>query len=86
MDNSNESPVSLKAIHNVQTAVRLEKECLVDDQCELEKLVDNMLKVPEASVRVVRENEELIAIYFQDAIIRAIFDKYPEVLLFDATI
>lgn len=45
-----------------------------------------MLEVPDANVRVLRdENNELCCIFFQDPRMAAIFDKYPDLVLYDAT-
>lgn len=82
----NNAPVLLKAIHNLQTNNRLKKENLIPGENVLEKLLASMLKVPGAKVRVLRdENQELCCIFFQDPRMTSIFDKYPEVVLYDAT-
>lgn len=45
-----------------------------------------MIKVPGAKVHVLRdENNELVCIFFQDERMSAIFEKFPELVLFDAT-
>lgn len=85
IDQGISAPISLKSVRNVQNKCRLEREKLCDGSSELEKLLATMMDVPGAKVRVVRENNELIAIYFQDPRMQAFFDKYPEVLLYDAT-
>lgn len=42
--------------------------------------------MPDARVEVLRDaNNELVCIYFQDARMLAMFNHYPEFLLFDAT-
>lgn len=82
----NTAPVLLKSIHNVQTKERKEKENLFSGENELQKLLDSMLKVPGAIVRVLKdENNELVCIYFQDTRMSEMSDKFPEILLFDAT-
>lgn len=82
----NLSPVCLKAIHNLQTTIRMEKEKLLPGENELEKLLASMLMVPGANVRVLRdENNELLCIFYQDLRMSAMFKMYPELVLFDAT-
>lgn len=82
----NQAPILLKSIHNLQTAKRIDKEKVIPGESELEKLLSSMLKVPGANVRVLRdENDELVCIFFQDTRMASIFDKYPELLLYDAT-
>lgn len=44
----NEAPILLKAIHNLQTKKRTEKEKIIPGENELEKLLASMLKVPGA--------------------------------------
>lgn len=39
-------PVALKSIHNVQTKYKRHIEELVGEQTELEKLLENMNKIP----------------------------------------
>lgn len=86
IEQANNMPISLKSIHNMGTAVRLEKENLHIGENELQKLLDSMLKVPNAAVRVLRnEDNDLLCIFFQDERMRTLFDKYPDVLLYDAT-
>lgn len=80
------APISLRAIHNVDTNMRLQKETLLEGETELQKLLNSMSKVPGAKVRVVRdENNSLKAIYFQDKRMLQLFDKYPQVICYDAT-
>lgn len=77
----NEAP-----IHNLQTKKRVEKEKIIPGENELEKLLASMLKVPGAKVRLLRdENDELVCIFFQDTRMASMFDKYPELVLYDAT-
>lgn len=53
---------------------------------ELETLIMQMKSVPNSKVHIaVNENNELQSIFFQDERMAAIFDKYPEVVIFDAT-
>lgn len=83
---SNNAPILLKAIHNLQTNNRVKKEKLIPGENVLEKLLASMLKVPGAKVRVLKdENQELCCIFFQDPRMTLIFDTYPEVVLYDAT-
>lgn len=85
-EQGNETPVLLKSIHNLQTAKRQEKEKLIPGENVREKLLASMLKVPGAKVRVLRdENNELCCIFFQDPRMASMFDKYPELVLYDAT-
>lgn len=85
-ESGNHSPVLLKALHNQQTATRLQKEKLIPGENILEKLLTSMLEVPGAKVRVLKdENEELCCIYYQDERMASIFDEYPELVLYDAT-
>ena len=56
------SPVTLKALHNLQTKVRLEKQQIGPDN-ELEKLLENMMAIPNVIVEVATtEAGELIGI------------------------
>lgn len=86
LETGNTAPVLLKSIHNLHTKDRKRKEELLVGENELQKLLDSMLKIPGARVQVLRdENNELVCIYFQDSRMAEVFDKYPELLLFDAT-
>jgi zinc finger SWIM domain-containing protein 3 len=79
-------PVSLKSIHNVQTKFKREIEQLIAEETELEKLLANMNKIPNARIKVsVNEDNELLGILFQDERMARIYEKYPELLLIDAT-
>lgn len=79
-------PVTLKSIHNMATKVHQEIHQLVADETELQKLLENMQKIPNARVRVaVDENNELLSIFFQDERMAMLFDKFPELILIDAT-
>ncbi len=79
-------PVSLKSIHNIHTKLRRDVEQLIADQTELEKLLENMKSIPNARVKVaVNDENELLGILFQDERMAKIYEKYPELLLVDAT-
>lgn len=53
---------------------------------ELASMLKQMEKIPGAKIKVsVDENNQLIGIFFQDERMARIFEKYPEVVIFDAT-
>lgn len=53
---------------------------------DLEKLVNDLLKVNGAVVKIVRNTEnELEGVFFQDEHMKQYFDAYPEILMFDGT-
>lgn len=86
IEKGNRAPVILKAIHILNRINLQKKEQLKNGENELEKLLNSMLQVPGARVEVLRdENNELVCIYFQDSRMVAMFNHYPELLLFDAT-
>lgn len=86
MEKRNGQPVSLKSIHNVQTKVHVDLHKLVAEETELEKLLEKMQQIPNARIKVVvNESNELTGIYFQDERMAKLYEKYPEVLLIDAT-
>ncbi|KAJ6645306.1 hypothetical protein Bhyg_00510 [Pseudolycoriella hygida] len=58
LQNGNSAPVLIKAIHNLQTANRVEKEKLIHGENELEKLLASMLKTDGAKVRVLRDHDD----------------------------
>lgn len=66
--------------------MREDIEQLIGEQTELEKLLENMNKVPNARIRVtVNEANELLGILFQDERMAKVYEKFPELLLVDAT-
>lgn len=86
MEKRDGRPIALKSIHNVQNKLKRTIEHLIDEQTELEKLLENMNKIPNARIKVaVNENNELLGILFQDQRMARIYEKYPELLLVDAT-
>lgn len=45
-----------------------------------------MVKIPNARVRIIRnENNDLVGVFFQDERMAHFYDKYPEIIFFDAT-
>lgn len=79
-------PVSLKSIHNIHSKFKRNIEQLVGQQTQLEKLLENMQQIPNSRVKVaVNENNELLGILFQDERMAMLYNKYPELLLVDAT-
>ncbi|KAK3105874.1 hypothetical protein FSP39_007585 [Pinctada imbricata] len=73
--------VTMKDIHNVKRSTPSTDSSLLMD------LLHEMKKVPGACVEIVKDDEFDIVrgIYFQDGIMRHIFEKYPELLFIDAT-
>lgn len=77
-----ESPISLKSLHNLQT--KQNKSTTGDD--EFTTLLGLMQNIPGVKIKVAYDDEnQLIGIFFQDARMAALFEKYPEVVIFDAT-
>lgn len=85
MDKRGSKPFKLKTLHNIHNKIRIAKEQPTDEN-ELQILLNTMIRDQDAKVRVVKdENDELLSVYYQNARMGALFDKYPEVLLYDAT-
>lgn len=58
----------------------------MNDTNELKSLLMEMEKVPDAKIEISKDDEDnLIGIFFQDSRMAGLFDKYPELLIFDAT-
>lgn len=77
-------PVILKQLHNLGTKLR-KTNC--SNETDLEKLVEEMKKIPEAVVKIAYEEttKDLIGVFFQDERMKSVFSKFPEVVIFDAT-
>lgn len=71
-------------MHNLQT--KLTKSSATGED-KLTELLNSMKSIPGARVNVAHDEEtnDLIGIYYQDQRMADIFEKYPEVLLCDAT-
>lgn len=81
--NLREAPVCRKQIHNLQTAINKKNST---GEGDLMDLLSMMQKVEGATIKVAYdEDNELIGIYYQDARMAALFDKFPEVIIYDAT-
>lgn len=80
-----EATVSLKALHKLQSNVQKQKQsCNRKD--DLKRLIELMVKIPNARVRIIRnENNDLVGVFFQDERMAHFYDKYPEIIFFDAT-
>lgn len=56
------------------------------DVNEFNNLLTAMRKVPGAKIDVAYDqNNELIGVYYQDARMAALFESYPEIIVFDTT-
>lgn len=82
---SREGPVSLRALHNLQAKMHNESEtCSRRD--DMQHLIKMMTGVPNARVRIItKENDEFVGVLFQDERMAYFYDKYPEVVFYDAT-
>lgn len=78
-------PVILKTLHNISS--KLQKNEHENGHTDLEKMIESMKAIPDAVINIAYEQDtkELIGVYFQDKRMKAIFEKFPEVLIFDAT-
>lgn len=80
-----EAPVPLKVLHNLDSKMKQEKQS-PNRRDDLKRLIEMMTQVPNARVRIItNENNELIGVFFQDERMAHFFDKYPEIIFFDAT-
>lgn len=80
-----EAPLPVKLLYNLDTKIRLAKQpnCESDD---FKNLVEMMGTVPNARIRIITtDRDEFLGVYFQDERMAHIFDKYPEILFYDAT-
>lgn len=78
-----EAPVSLKTLHNLKTKMN---KNVRNDPDEFSSLLTAMRQVPGAKIDVAYdEDNELIGVYYQDARMAALFESYPEIVVFDAT-
>lgn len=77
--------VILKTLHNIST--KLQQNEQKNGQTDLEKMLDCMKSIPDATINVAydEETKQLIGVYFQDARMQAVFEKFPELVIFDAT-
>lgn len=80
-----QAPVSLKSLHNLQIKMQAQKQPS-NRSDDLNRLIDIMMEVPNSKVRVIiTENEELVGVFFQDERIAHVYEKFPEILFYDAT-
>lgn len=74
----------LKDLYNAKAKIGLENEPL--HQNDLANLIEEMLKIDGAVVKVCHnQDNDLDSIYFQDARMKKMFERYPDVVLFDGT-
>ncbi|XP_055306078.1 uncharacterized protein LOC129570476 [Sitodiplosis mosellana] len=73
--------ITAKDIHNFKYSV---KKVPVHSN-DLVRLVDAMIQVENATVKVIKDGNELDCVFFQDARMKKFFDTYPEVVMFDGT-
>lgn len=85
LSNGRETPVSLKSLHNLATKLKLERQSS-NRKDDLRRLIEMMLTIPNARVRIIKNgNDDLIGVFFQDERMALFYDKYPEIIFFDAT-
>lgn len=73
--------IYLKDLHNLKSSL---KESL--HQNDLVQLMNEMLKIDNATVRVFYDqNDELDCIFFQDKRMKMYFERFPELVMFDGT-
>lgn len=73
--------ITTKDIHNFKASL---KEAPAHSN-DLVRLVDAMIQVENATVKVIKDGNELDCVFFQDARMKKFFDAYPEVVMFDGT-
>lgn len=75
--------ITLKDIHNFKAHL---KQNATYTQNDLVQLIEVMMKIENASVKVfTNEQEQLDLVSFQDDRMKAFFNAYPELLMFDGT-
>lgn len=73
--------ITTKDIHNFKASL---KETPTHSN-DLVSLVDAMIQVENATVKVIKDGNQLDCVFFQDARMKKFFDTYPEILMFDGT-
>lgn len=80
-----EATVPLKLLHNLDSKLKQQKQGFNRKE-DLIRLIEMMMQVPNGRVRIIsNEENELIGVFFQDERMATIFEKYPDVIFFDAT-
>lgn len=80
-----DAPVPLKVLHNLATKNRLSKQAN-DRKDDFKNLIDMMASVPNARIRIItNDQDEFLGLYFQDERMAHMFEKYPEIIFYDAT-
>lgn len=80
-----EAPVPLAVLHNLDTKNRLSKQTN-NRKDDFKHLIDMMASIPNARIRIITNDQnEFIGLYFQDERMAHMFEKYPEIILYDAT-
>ncbi|KAG4065407.1 hypothetical protein HA402_002805 [Bradysia odoriphaga] len=80
-----EASVPLKTIYNLDTKIRLSKQTN-NRKDDFKHLIDMMTSVPNARTRIITDDQDkFIGLYFQDERMAHLYEKYPEILFYDAT-
>lgn len=78
---SAEGVVKRRDIYNF----RAKQQNLGGGEFELDLILKEMQRVQGTTVKIFHENDELQAIYFQDARMKSYYANYPDLIMFDGT-
>lgn len=85
LSNGRDAKVPLKVLHNLDTKIRLSKQT-TNRNDDFKNLIDMMTSVPNARIRIIANGQdEFLGLYFQDERMAYMFEKYPEIIFYDAT-
>lgn len=80
-----EATLPSKTLHNLHTKIRLSKQSN-NRKDDFKHLVDMMTSVPNARTRIITNDKgEFIGLYYQDERMAHLYEKYPEIIFYDAT-